>query len=82
MSRHVKIGGIGINPIIDKINAVDKAIVRTLATKKMEQLIGIDKSEDVGQYDDTELGKVICNKIPLVFDWEGEDNGMENNRTI
>lgn len=37
MSRHVKIGGIGINPIIDKINAVDKAHSRALAANRMEQ---------------------------------------------
>lgn len=81
MSRHVKIGGIGINPIIDKINAVDKAHIKALAANKMEQLIDIDKRKDADQYADTELGKIICKKVPLVFDWE-EDDGMENNRTV
>lgn len=81
MSRHVKIGGIGKNPVIDKVNAVNKSIVRTLAVSKMEKMICIEKNEDVSKCNDTELGKVIYNKIPLIFDWE-EDDGMENDRTI
>ena len=81
MSRHVKIGGIGKNPVIDKVNAVNQLIVRTLAASRMEKMICSDNNEDASQGDDTELGKIIYSKIPLTFDWE-ESDGMENDRTI
>lgn len=43
MSESVKIGGIGKNPAIDKINQMNAIDVKNYAAKRMEELI-LDKS--------------------------------------
>lgn len=39
MSESVKIGGIGKNPAIDKINSLNSIDVKNYAVNKMEQLL-------------------------------------------
>lgn len=43
MSESVKVGGIGKNPAIDKINQMNAIDVKNYAAKRMEELI-LDKS--------------------------------------
>lgn len=68
MSESVKIGGIGKNPAIDKINQLNAADVKRYATEKMaELLLTVEKENE-------ENGR----KVPIDFsraDWEGKRNG-------
>lgn len=69
MSESVKIGGIGKNPAIDKINTVNSMEARDYAAKRMEKL----------------LGKKQYAEVPLHFPiekietrQEGKDRGEEH----
>lgn len=66
MSESVKIGGIGKNPAIDKINCLNTVDVKNYAVKKMEELLLKDKSEN------SEI------QVPIDFSkagWKGNDDG-------
>ena len=69
MSESVKIGGIGKNPAIDKINRINSIDIRNYAVKKMEQLLTEgDAVDDI----------VRIKEVPINFDkvnWERETNG-------
>ena len=68
MSESVKIGGIGKNPAIDKINNLNSIDIKNYAVKKMEELL-IRTNVDGLDY-----GK----KVPIDFtkvDWEGSKDG-------
>lgn len=43
MSESVKIGGIGKNPIIDKINRLDSVNIKIYAEDKLERLLLLGK---------------------------------------
>ena len=69
MSESVKIGGIGKNPAIDKINSINSIDIKNYAVNKMEQLLMEgDSVDDI----------VHIREIPINFDkvnWERETNG-------
>lgn len=69
MSESVKIGGIGKNPAIDKINRINSIDIKNYAVKKMEQLLMEgDSVDDI----------VRIREVPINFDkvnWEREANG-------
>lgn len=69
MSESVKIGGIGKNPAIDKINRINSIDIKNYAVKKMEQLLMAgDSVDDI----------VRIREVPINFDkvnWERETNG-------
>lgn len=68
MSESVKVGGIGKNPAIDKINQLNAIDVKNYAVKKMEALLLADEAESL-------------NSIKQIFidlsgaDWEGKGHG-------
>lgn len=66
MSESVKVGGIGKNPAIDKINDLSSMDVKNIAKRRMEQLILTEESA----YSD-----VYKRQIPLDFskaNWKGK----------
>lgn len=68
MSESVKIGGIGKNPAIDKINNLNSIDIKNYAVKKMEEML-IHTNVDELPY-----GK----NVPIGFtkvDWDGNRNG-------
>lgn len=68
MSESVKIGGIGKNPAIDKINSLNSIDIKNYAVKKMEEML-ITKNPD-----ETAYGK----RVPIDFtkvNWEGDKDG-------
>ncbi|EOS75075.1 MAG: hypothetical protein OSJ60_14655 [Lachnospiraceae bacterium] len=68
MSESVKIGGIGKNPAIDKINNLNSIDIKNYAVKKMEELL-IRTNVD---------GLAYGKKVPIDFtkvDWEGSKDG-------
>ena len=68
MSESVKIGGIGKNPAIDKINNLKSIDIKNYAVKKMEELL-IRTNVD---------GLAYGKKVPIDFtkvDWEGSKDG-------
>lgn len=68
MSESVKIGGIGKNPAIDKINRLNAVDVRNYAVEKMEKLLFVAEAED----------EKYSREVPIDFskaDWEGNDHG-------
>ncbi len=68
MSESVKIGGIGKNPAIDKINNLNSIEIKNYAVKKMEELL-IRTNVD---------GLAYGKKVPIDFtkvDWEGSKDG-------
>lgn len=68
MSESVKIGGIGKNPAIDKINRLNAVDVKNYAVERMTELLLTVEQES------EENGR----KIPIDFsraDWEGKKNG-------
>ena len=74
MSESVKIGGIGKNPAIDKINSLNSLDVKNYAVGKMEQLLLKHDSSESKEY---------TREIPVDFskaDWKGEDNGRKFER--
>lgn len=69
MSESVRIGGIGKNPAIDKINSLNSMDVKNYAVNKMEQLL---LTGDVSQT------KTYMREVPIDFDkadWKGEIYG-------
>lgn len=69
MSESVRIGGIGKNPAIDKINRLNSIDIKNYAVNKMEQLLTEGESvEDI----------MRIREVPINFDkvnWEREANG-------
>lgn len=68
MSESVRVGGIGKNPAIDKINKLNAIDVKNYAVKKMEDLLLVDNAD--------KLNRIKQISIDLSgADWEGKDNG-------
>lgn len=71
MSESVKIGGIGKNPAIDKINSLNGIDIGSFAANRMKQMV-------LGGHSDS--GTVKRRRIPLhleIIDWEGKASGGE-----
>jgi len=84
MSESVRIGGIGKNPAIDRINSLNAADIKNQAVKRMEQLLLTDVPE-IGKY--TKIVPVDFSRV----DWKGTSvsqqrkenqnrNGNDHNR--
>lgn len=68
MSESVRVGGIGKNPAIDKINKLNAIDVKNYAVKKMEDLLLEEKAD--------KLNRIKQISIDLSgADWEGKDHG-------
>lgn len=68
MSESVRVGGIGKNPAIDKINKLNAIDVKNYAVKKMEDLLLVEKAK--------KLNSTKQISIDLSgADWEGKDHG-------
>ncbi len=68
MSESVRVGGIGKNPAIDKINKLNAIDVKNYAVKKMEDLLLVEKAD--------KLSSIKQISIDLSgADWEGKDHG-------
>lgn len=68
MSESVRVGGIGKNPAIDKINKLNAIDVKNYAVKKMEDLLLVEKAD--------KLNRIKQISIDLSgADWEGKDHG-------
>lgn len=68
MSESVRVGGIGKNPAIDKINKLNAIDVKNYAVKKMEDLLLVEKAD--------KLNSIKQISIDLSgADWEGKDHG-------
>lgn len=68
MSESVRVGGIGKNPAIDKINKLNAIDVKNYAVKKMEDLLLVEKAE--------KLNSIKQISIDLSgADWEGKGHG-------
>lgn len=66
MSESVKIGGIGKNPAIDRINNVNSTDVKNSAKNKMEQLLLAKESA---------RSKIYTRQVPIDFskaNWKGK----------
>ncbi len=75
MSESVKIGGIGKNPAIDKINSLNSIDIGSFAANRMKQLV-------LGGQSDS--GTAQRRRIPLHLeniDWEGKASGGEQETT-
>lgn len=68
MSESVKVGGIGKNPAIDKINKLNAIDVKNYAVKKMEELLLVEKAE---QLDNMKQISIDLSGA----DWEGKGHG-------
>lgn len=71
MSESVKIGGIGKNPAIDKINSLNGIDIGKFAANRMKQMV-------LGGYSDSSTPQK--RQVPLHLenmDWEGEAGGRE-----
>ena len=74
MSESVKIGGIGKNPAIDKINSLNTMDIKNYAAKKMEQLMLTEDRSHNAAY---------TKKVSIDFskaDWKGGSNGGKRNK--
>ena len=63
MSESVRIGGIGKNPAIDKINKLNSIDIKNYAVNKMEQLLTEGEAGDIAH----------IREVPINFDkvnWE------------
>lgn len=68
MSESVRVGGIGKNPAIDKINKLNAIDVKNYAVKKMEDLLLVEKAD--------KLNRIKQISIDLSgVDWEGKGHG-------
>lgn len=68
MSESVKVGGIGKNPAIDKINQLNAIDVKNYAVKKMEDLLLMENAD--------KLNSIKQISIDLSgADWEGKGHG-------
>ena len=68
MSESVKIGGIGKNPAIDKINRLNAVDIKKYAVEKMEELLLTSEPEE----------QVYGRKVPIDFSravWEKKSHG-------
>ncbi|MBQ6887083.1 MAG: hypothetical protein IJN54_06185 [Lachnospiraceae bacterium] len=74
MSESVKIGGIGKNPAIDKINSLNSIDVKNYAVNKMEQLL---LSEDFSEK--REYKKAVSIDFSKA-NWKGESHGIKKER--
>lgn len=66
MSESVKIGGIGKNPAIDKINIMNSEDIKNSAKKKMEQFLLTEESAQ---------SEVYTRQVPIDFskaNWKGK----------
>lgn len=70
MSESVKIGGIGKNPAIDKINRLNSIDVKNYAANRMEELLFISDLEERANYKEVpiDFGKAV---------WEGKQDGKK-----
>ena len=75
MSESVKIGGIGKNPAIDKINSLNGIDIRNFATNRMKQTVFSEDFDSSIAY-----GKRILLNLDQV-DWEGKASGGEKRAT-
>lgn len=75
MSESVKIGGVGKNPTIDKINNLNSIDVKNYAVNKMEQLLLSADSSEKREY--TKTVRIDFNKA----DWKGELKDVRQERT-
>lgn len=76
MSESVKIGGIGKNPAIDKINSLNAMDIKNYAAKKMEQLLLTEGRSHNAAY---------TKKVSIDFskaDWKGGANGRKRSKVI
>lgn len=76
MSESVKIGGIGKNPAIDKINSLNAMDIKNYAAKKMEQLLLTEDRSHNAAY---------TKKVSIDFskaDWKGGANGRKRSKVI
>lgn len=74
MSESVKIGGVGKNPAIDKINSLNAVDIKNYAVSKMEQLL---LTQDFSE------NKELRKMVPIDFDkadWKGETNDVKYER--
>ncbi len=71
MSESVRIGGIGKNPAIDKINSLNAIDIKNYASDKMKQVV---LSGHAGSY--TAHRKAVPISLDKV-EWEGRTNGRE-----
>lgn len=68
MSESVRVGGIGKNPAIDKINKLNAIDVKNYAVKRMEDLLLVEKAD--------KLNSIKQISIDLSgADWEGKGHG-------
>lgn len=68
MSESVRVGGIGKNPAIDKINQLNAIDVKNYAVKKMEALLLVENAD--------KLNSIKQISIDLSgADWEGKGHG-------
>ena len=68
MSESVRVGGIGKNPAIDKINKLNAIDVKNYAVKKMEDLLLVENAD--------KLNRIKQISIDLSgADWEGKGHG-------
>lgn len=68
MSESVRVGGIGKNPAIDKINKLNAIDVKNYAVKKMEDLLLVEKAD--------KLNRIKQISIDLSgADWEEKGHG-------
>ncbi len=72
MSESVRIGGIGKNPAIDKINSLNSIDVKNYAVNKMEQLLLSTDSSRYQPY--VQKASVDFSKV----DWEGRISGKRH----
>ena len=76
MSESVKIGGVGKNPAIDKINSLNAMDIKNYAANKMEQLLLAEGRDHKAAY---------TKKVAIDFsrvDWEGGANGRKLSRVM
>lgn len=71
MSESVKIGGIGKNPAIDKINSLNAIDIKNYASDRMKQVVLSGHSGS-----DTAHRKTVPISLNKV-DWEGKTHGRE-----
>lgn len=71
MSESVRIGGIGKNPAIDKINSLNAIDIKNYASDKMKQVVLSGHSGS-----DTVHRKTVPISLDKV-DWEGKTHGRE-----
>lgn len=75
MSESVRVGGIGKNPAIDKINKLNAIDVKNYAVKKMEDLLLVEKAD--------KLNRIEQISIDLSgADWEGKGHGRQEGNQL